>query len=109
MLLHQAKPIDHHLTINSTSDACKSVLDIALAGFRTILKKRRNNERTFVICFTLIFILSKAIDCGDKGVQYMFYRLQYKITDMDFSNLYTLVHVLMILAQVVSDKKITFS
>ena len=57
----------------------------------------------------MIFILSKAIDCGDKGVQYMFYRLQYKITDMDFSNLYTLVHVLMILAQVVSDKKITFS
>jgi len=56
-----------------------------------------------VICFTAVFILSKAIDCGDKGVQYMFYRRQYKITDTDFSNLYTLVHVLMIVSQVDSD------
>ena len=53
-----------------------------------------------MICFTTVFILSKAIDCGDKGVQYMFYRLQYKITDTDFSNLYILLHVLMILSQV---------
>ena len=44
--------------------------------------------------------MSKAIDCGDKGVQYMFYRLQYKITDTDFSNLYILLHVLMIVSQV---------
>ena len=81
-------------------DLCRSILDIALAGFKTIFKKRKNNQRTFVICFTAIFIFSKAIDCGDKGVQYMFYRLQYKISDTDFSNLYILLHVLMILAQV---------
>ena len=53
-----------------------------------------------MICFTIVFIMSKAIDCGDKGVQYMFYRLQYKITDTDFSNLYILLHVLMIVSQV---------
>ena len=80
---------------------------MTVAGVRTIFKRRDKGERTFVICFATIFILSKGIDSGSGGISYMFYRLQYKVTATDYSNLSTLFTVLMFLCQV-STKSVTY-
>ena len=43
---------------------------MTVAGVKTIFKRRDKGERTFVICFATIFILSKGIDSGAGGIRF---------------------------------------
>ena len=70
------------------------------SGLKTITKKRPDGARQWVICFVLIFCLSKGIDSGSGGLSYMFYRLQYKINDTIQSNLSSLFTALMFICQI---------
>ena len=82
------------------SDFFPSLYQIITVGIRTILKERPNGARKWVICFVLIFCLSKGIDSGSGVVSYMFYRLQYKVTDTIYSNLSSLFTILMFISQI---------
>ena len=73
---------------------------MTVAGFRTIFKKRKHGERVFIICFATIFILSKGIESGSGTMDYMFYRLQFKLDDTSYSNLVCLYTILMWVCQV---------
>ena len=65
-----------------------------------MFKKRPNGGRKWVICFALVFCLSKAIDSGAGSVTYLFYRLQFKINNSDYANLSTVFTILMFISQV---------
>ena len=82
------------------SGCFKTVAKMTVAGVRTIFKRREKGVRIFVICFATIFILSKGIDKGGEGLDYMFYRLQYKVKATDYSTFSTLFIVEMFLCQV---------
>jgi hypothetical protein len=71
-----------------------------IVGIQTIFKKRPDGARRWVICFVLIFCLSKGIDSGLHGLSYMFYRLQYKIDDTMQSNISSLYRILMFISQI---------
>ena len=73
---------------------------MTVAGVRTIFKKRKHGERIFIICFATIFILSKGIDSGAGTVNYLFYRMQFKLDDSSYSNLGSLYTILMLVCQV---------
>ena len=73
---------------------------MTVAGVRTIFKKRKHGERIFIICFATIFILSKGIDSGAGTVNYLFYRIQFKLDDTSYSNLGSLYTILMLVCQV---------
>mgnify|MGYP001207645543 CR=1 FL=1 len=53
-----------------------------------------------MVCFTLVFCLSSAIDSGAAGVNYLFYRRQYGVTNTQMASLKNLYNWLMLVAQV---------
>jgi len=75
------------------------ILEIVLSGLRTIFKSRPNNGRTWVVCFVLVFCLSKGIDSGSGTVSYMFYRLQYQIKNTDMTTMMSIGGPLMLVTQ----------
>jgi len=88
------------IALGCNKDFFPSLLAIMSSGIQTINKTRPNGARKWVICFVLIFCLSKGIDSGSGGLSYMFYRLQYKITDAIQSNLSSLFTILMFFSQI---------
>lgn len=92
-------------------DCCKNFLQLSLSGLRTLFKKRPEGARRWILCFTAVFCMSKAIESGAGSVIYMFYRwqmlciliillispvsnspwsrIQYGVTNSDMSNLFT--------------------
>ena len=81
-------------------DCCKNFLQLSLSGFRTLFKKRPEGARRWILCFTAVFCMSKAIDSGAGSVIYMFYRIQYNLTDTNYSSLSSLYTILMLVCQV---------
>ena len=77
---------------------------VGSAGLRTLF--RRRTTRRWIIGFATTYCLVKAIDAGISAVNYLFYRLQYKLSSSDFSNLISLYMALAFLSQVSSS---TFS
>jgi len=75
------------------------IVEIVMSGVKTILKPRADNGRTWVICFIMVFCFSKGIDSGSGTVSYMFYRLQYKITNTDMSTMMSVGGPLMLTSQ----------
>ena len=55
-------------------DCCKNFLQLSLSGLRTLFKKRPERARRWILCFTAVFCMSKAIESGAGSVIYMFYR-----------------------------------
>ena len=55
-------------------DCCKNFLQLSLSGLRTLFKKRPEGARRWILCFTAVFCMSKAIESGAGSVIYMFYR-----------------------------------
>ena len=53
-----------------------------------------------MVCLTLVFCLSSAIDSGAAGVNYLFYRRQYGVTNTQMASLKNLYNWLMLVAQV---------
>ena len=72
-------------------DCCRSLLHLTISGFRTIFKARPGGRRRWVVCLTLVFCLSSAIDSGAAGVNYLFYRRQYGVTSTHMYNWLMLV------------------
>ena len=54
-----------------------------------------------MVCFTLVFCLSSAIDSGASSVNYLFYRLQYGVNNTDMATLKNMYNWLMLVAQVI--------
>ena len=81
-------------------DCCRDLLNLTLSGFKTIFKNRAEGSRKWVICFTLVFCLSSAIDSGASSVNYLFYRLQYGVDNTDMANLNNMYNWLMFVSQV---------
>ena len=73
-----------------------------MSGFRTIFQARPEGRRRWVVCFTLVFCLSSAIDSGASSVNYLFYRLQYGVNNTDMASLKNMYNWLMLVAQVIS-------
>ena len=83
-----------------TADCGGSVWRVASAGARTLLARRPEGGRRWVLCFALTFCLVKAIDSGSGSVIYLFYRLQYNLSSTDVSNLGSIYIAIAFLAQV---------
>ena len=66
------------------------------------MKKRPGGVRKWILCFCLIFCLSKGIDSGIGAVSYLFYRKQYGVDEKIMSNLSTLFTILMFISQVIN-------
>ena len=81
-------------------DCSRDLLHLTLSGFKTIFKNRAEGSRKWVICFTLVFCLSSAIDSGASSVNYLFYRLQYGVDNTDMANLNNMYNWLMFVSQV---------
>ena len=75
-------------------------LKITVIGFRTIFKNRPHGARKWIVCFTLVFCMSKAIDSGSGTNDYLFYNLQYKLSDVEYGSLGTIFTILMFVSQV---------
>ena len=58
-----------------------------------------------MICLTLVFCLSSAIDSGAASVNYLFYRRQYRVTNTHMASLKNMYNWLMLVAQV--DKELS--
>eukprot|EP00092_Neocalanus_flemingeri_P036288 GFUD01039510.1.p1 GENE.GFUD01039510.1~~GFUD01039510.1.p1 ORF type:complete len:539 (-),score=81.11 GFUD01039510.1:778-2394(-) len=89
-----------NVVLGCNKDFFPNLFQIVTVGIRTIFKRRPNGGRTWIICFVLIFCLSKGIDSGSRVVCYMFYRLQYKIDNTIFSNLSSFRFVCMFISQI---------
>merc|ERR1712142_719103 len=86
--------------LGCNKDLFSSLCIIVTSGIQTINKKRPDGARLWVVCFVLVFCLSKGIDSGSGVLSYMFYRLQYKISDTVQSSLSTISTILMFICQV---------
>ena len=60
-----------------------------LSSLMTVLKKRENNARRWILILVGIFCLNKVATYGAMICEFMFLRLQYKITTVNFGNLKT--------------------
>ena len=72
-----------------------------ISSFKTVQRKRQNNDQIWIILLVLIFalnsiVLSRARICG-----FMFYRLQYNATIVDYGSLATVYFISSIFAQTV--------
>jgi len=86
--------------LGCNKDLFSTLCTIMTSGIETINKKRPDGARRWIICFLLVFCLSKGIDSGSNALSYMFYRLQYKISDTVQSSLSTISTVLMFVCQI---------
>ena len=83
----------------SISGVFNKVLNMTLASFKTVFKKRLNKDRTWVILVFIIFIFPKFNDAGWTVVNFMFYRFQYKMTEKMYGNLLSTWIVLNLFSQ----------
>ena len=77
------------------------VFRMTLSSFRTMLKKRPDNARTWVIMFVLIFTLPTMISGGYSVIGFLFYRLQYKISTETYGDLISAYFITNIFSQLV--------
>ena len=77
------------------------VVQMVLSSFYSLLKKRPNNNRTWIIMFVLIFAVPSIINSGYNVVGYLFYRLQYNISTETYGDLISSWFVVNIFAQLV--------
>ena len=77
------------------------VFQLTLSSFRTMLKKRPDNTRTWVIMFVLIFTLPTMISSGYNVIGFLFYRLQYKISTDTYADLISAYFITNIFSQLV--------
>ena len=96
----QSRALLKNLECCISLDCCKNFIQLSLSGFRTLFKRRPEGARRWILCFTAVFCMSKAIDSGAGSVIYMFYRIQYGVTNSDMSNLSTAYTWLMFFSQV---------
>ena len=75
---------------------------LVLSSFKTLLKKRSKNNRTWIIMFVLIFALPTVVNAGYGVVGYLFYRLQYNISTETYSDLISAWFVVNMFAQLVT-------
>jgi len=98
--MKEARNTKSNIVLGCNKDFFPGLLRFLTVGIKTVFKKRPNGRRSWVICFVLIFCLSKGIDSGSSVVNYMFYRLQYKVTNTIYSNLFSFLHILMFFSQI---------
>ena len=77
------------------------VFQMTLSSFRTVLKKRPDNARTWVIIFVLIFTLPTMISSGYNVIGFLFYWLQYKISTDSYGDLISAYFITNIFSQLV--------
>ena len=82
------------------TDWCKGFWSLTIIGFKTMIKKRPNGKRRWIICFSIVFFMFYALESGSEPIVYLFYRLQYHIDNTIYSNLKTLQDILVVLSQV---------
>ena len=83
----------------------KTVAQLTIAGIKTIFKKRKNGARIFILGFATIFIVFLGVENAVRTIDYLFYRLQYALTDSSYSNLTTLQTTLKLLCQVLIESR----
>ena len=87
---------------NKVLGCFKTVAQLTIAGFKTIFKKRKNGARIFILSFAAIFIVIMGVETAVSPIDYLFYRLQYVLTDATYSNLTTLQTALKLFCQVLT-------
>ena len=75
---------------------------MTFSSFRTVFKKRPNNDRIWVILLILIFTIPTILNAGYTIVGFMFYRLQYKMTAEIYSHLISTWFVVNFFSQMVA-------
>ena len=69
------------------------------SALRTLLKRRPHGGRTWILFLVVIFSICNMIELGDTSLWYMFFRLQYKMSDTLYSYLDTYFVVLWFFSQ----------
>ena len=93
------------LNDNKVLGCFKSVAELTIAGFKTIFKKRNNGARIFILSFAAIFIVFMGVEVAVGTIDYLFFRLQYSLTDASYSNLTTLQTALKLFCQALVDNR----
>ena len=73
-----------------------------MSSFKTVFKKRPNNDRVWIILMILIFSIPTILNAGYGIVGFMFYRLQYKMTSEVYGNLISMWFVCNFFSQMVA-------
>ena len=79
--------------------SCASFYDILLGSLQTLKKQRPEQGRRCIVGIVIIFSICYMIELGDMYLWYMFFRLQYKMTDLHYSYLNTYFVILWFFSQ----------
>ena len=79
--------------------SCIGIQDIFLSALRTLVKRRPQGGRTLILALVVIFSICHMIELGEMSLWYMFFRLQYKMTDTFYSYLDTYFVILWFFSQ----------
>ena len=74
---------------------------MTISSFQTVLKKRPNKDRLWIILMVLVFIIPTIINAGYGIVGFMFYLLQYKISTEVYGHLISMWFVVNFFSQMV--------
>ena len=58
-----------------------------LSSFQTVLRKRENNARKWILILVAVFCVNASVTAGARICAFMFLRLQYNVTTVDYGNL----------------------
>ena len=70
-----------------------------ISSFKTVLRKRENDTRKWILILVSIFCLNAIVTNGARICAFMFLRLQYKATVVDYGNLTTVYFITSSLTQ----------
>ena len=65
------------------------MMEMTLSSIRTVVKKRKHNNHTWIILLTVVFAINSAVLQGARTCAFMFFRLQYNVTAIEYGNLAT--------------------
>jgi hypothetical protein len=87
-----------HATVPSKCSGT-SLSALLSSPLRTLFKRRPYGGRTWVLVLVVIFSICNTVELGDTSLWYMFFRLQYKMTDTLYSYLDTYFVILWFFSQ----------
>ena len=58
-----------------------------ISSFKTVLRNRENNARKWILILVAVFCVNASVTAGARICAFMFLRLQYNVTTVDYGNL----------------------
>ena len=79
----------------------RSIFNLTVSSFKSLFKKRSNNDRLWIILMVLVFSISTIVRAGYGLLGFMFFRLQYKISTEMYGHLVSYWYVVNFFSQMV--------